>query len=79
MNSLVVDLNILPEEYQRLYAGSAKEVFARARDGRSARFPARILQPFVQRDGIQGTFIIHFDDHNRFYRIEKLTSKDGAA
>ena len=43
MPHIVVDLSIDPEEWLKLYQGLASEVHARARDGRTVRFPARIL------------------------------------
>ncbi|MEJ2064623.1 MAG: DUF2835 family protein [Reinekea sp.] len=35
-------------------------------------FPSRILQPFVTRQGIHGTFRIYFDQYHKFQRIEQL-------
>ncbi len=66
-----VSFTIGPDELQRLYDGSARTVYTRAHDGRSVSFPLRILQRFVTRDGIQGTFRIHYRD-NKFDRIERL-------
>jgi hypothetical protein len=72
MPALVVNLVIAPEEYQRLYAGTAQHVSARSIDGRRVQFPANILRPFVTREGIRGRFMIHFSDDNRFESIEKI-------
>lgn len=72
MRSLIVRLHILPEEFQRLYAGAAKEVSARSLDGLRVRFPANILRPYITHAGISGTFAIHFSDENRFHSIEKI-------
>ncbi|MBU2984166.1 DUF2835 domain-containing protein [Saccharophagus degradans] len=55
-----------------MYAGAAKHVLAYTRDGRSIRFPAHILRPFVTRDGVQGSFVIEFDQNNRFVGINRL-------
>jgi hypothetical protein len=68
-----VSLAISTEEFQRLYEGSVKTVFAHSIDGRSIRFPAGILRPFVLHNGIRGTFQIDFDDENRFQTIKRLT------
>lgn len=73
MPALVINLVIAPEEYQRLYAGTAKTVSARSADGRWVQFPANILRPFVTRDGIRGRFMIRFTDDSRFESIEKLS------
>ena len=72
MKSIIVSLAISTEEFQRLYEGSVKTVFARVIDGRSIRFPAGILRPFVLHNGIRGTFKINFDDDNRFQSIKRL-------
>lgn len=72
MQFLIVDLSISPEEYLKMYQGVASSVHAHARDGRSIRFPANILQQFVTRDGIRGSFQIIFDDNMKFQAIRRL-------
>lgn len=72
MKSITVSLTISAEEFQRLYHGSVKTVFAQSLDGRSIRFPAAILRPFVLHTGIRGTFQINFDEDNRFQSIQRL-------
>lgn len=72
MQRLVVNLVISPDEYQRMYAGIARDVSAIAVDGRRVQFPANILRPYVTRDGINGRFMIRFDDNNRFESIQRL-------
>jgi hypothetical protein len=72
LRSIYVQLNIPPEQFQRLYEGVAKTVNARSIDGKSVRFPANILRPFVTHAGVVGTFAIHFSDENRFQNIEKI-------
>ena len=69
---LIVDIHISAEEFLRHYQGSAKQVACTSRDGRKVRFPTNILQPFVTRDGIHGSFQIFFDQHHKFQRIERL-------
>ncbi|WP_428240868.1 DUF2835 domain-containing protein [Gynuella sp.] len=69
---LIVDISITAEELIKLYRGSANQVRATARDGRVVRFPARILQPYVTRSGVQGSFRIIFDGHHKFQKIERL-------
>ena len=72
MKSIVVSLVISAEEFQRLYQGSAKTVFAQSIDGRNIRFPAAILRPFVLHSGVRGTFQINFDEDNRFHSIQRM-------
>lgn len=71
-SSLIVDLSISAEEFQRMYSGSARYVLGRARDGRTVRFPVKILQRFVQHDGVHGRFRISFDRDHKLRQIERL-------
>ncbi|MCW8886950.1 MAG: DUF2835 domain-containing protein, partial [Motiliproteus sp.] len=62
MQKITLNLKISPDEYLKLYQGSANSVTATAIDGRSVRFPAKILKPYVTLQGIRGVFVIYFDD-----------------
>ncbi|KAA1173820.1 DUF2835 family protein [Marinobacter salinexigens] len=72
MQQIVVDINIGPDEWIKLYQGVASDVHARARDGRSVRFPARILSRFCLSDGVRGSFRIVFDDQGKFQSVSRL-------
>ncbi|MFB2705948.1 MULTISPECIES: DUF2835 domain-containing protein [Marinobacter] len=72
MQQIIVDISISPDEWIKLYQGVATDVCTTARDGRSVRFPARILSRFFLKDGIQGSFRILFDDQGKFASIERL-------
>jgi len=72
--TIEVSLAIPADEYVAMYQGSVRDVVARARDGRTVRFPARILQPFVTHQGIYGRFAIRFDESNRFAGISRLSA-----
>lgn len=72
MHTIIVHLAIFPEEFQRLYQGTAQDVSALSLDGRRVRFPAAILRPFVTHEGVHGRFAIHFNHQNRFQHIEKI-------
>ena len=72
MRSIIVQLRIGADEFQRLYTGTIKDVVSRSQDGLRVRFPANILRPYVTHDGVSGRFHIHFDDDNRFQGIEKI-------
>ena len=67
-----VPLHISSHHYLAYYKGTADSVVAMSLDGRKVRFPARVLRPFLTHDGIDGTFLIRFDDRNKFVGIEKL-------
>jgi hypothetical protein len=72
VQTVVVNLLIAADDYQRLYQGAVRDVVARSVDGRRIRFPAMILRSFVTHTGINGCFRIVFDDENRFQTIEKI-------
>lgn len=72
MQQITVDIQISPDEWIKLYQGVARDVHTRARDGRSVRFPARILSRFYLHDGIRGSFRIVFDGAGKFHSIERL-------
>lgn len=72
MQQIIVDIDISPDEWIKLYQGVGIDVHTRARDGRSVRFPARILSRFYLQNGVQGSFRILFDDAGKFTSIERL-------
>jgi len=72
MSKVVVSLAIAADEYVKLYQGSARSVYTKTIEGRSIRFPANILQPFITREGINGNFSIEFDHGNKFKTISRI-------
>ncbi|MCG8668948.1 MAG: DUF2835 domain-containing protein [Pseudomonadales bacterium] len=72
MKSLQVSIHITRDEYLKWYQGAAGTVYAQTTAGKSVRFPARILQPFVTHQGVSGTFNIYFDDNNKFKDIRRI-------
>ncbi|WP_026180265.1 DUF2835 domain-containing protein [Hahella ganghwensis] len=72
MRQVVVDLHISADEYLKHYQRVASVVEVVSREGLRVHFPTGILQRFVTRDGIHGTFVIYFDDNSKFQNIERL-------
>lgn len=72
MQSILVDLRITRDEWLKIYRGQTNRVYARARDGRSIQFPANILTPYIEHEGVFGSFLIQFDDQGKFANIQKL-------
>lgn len=72
--TLLVDLDISPEDYLRHYKGSANKVICTARDGRKIQFPTGILQCFVTRDGIHGSFRLEIDDKHKLMSVSRADS-----
>lgn len=66
------NINLSYEKFFEVYKGHAKYVVVKAIDGRTLQFPAEILKPYLTHTGIQGRFIIYFDDKNKFKSLEKM-------
>lgn len=64
-------LSIAADQFVRYYQGSGRFVHVRGSDGRTIRFPANILQPYVTHNGIHGHFVMYYDENNKFIRLEK--------
>ena len=65
-------LELSYDEFTAVYTGQAKNVITKSFDGRTVRFPADILKPYLTRAGIKGTFNINFDSNHKFTSLEKL-------
>lgn len=74
MYQLIVSLSIDRSEYLKYYSGAASEVITRSLDGRTVRFPANILRPFVTHDGIHGRFVLRYNQQHKFVDIKKLSN-----
>ena len=72
-HTLIVDLRISADEFLRHYQGSARHVSCRARDGRRVQFPTSILQRFVSREGINGSFKLELDDNNKLIAVSQIS------
>lgn len=66
-------INLSYDKFLQVYQGHAKHVVTKAYDGRTLQFPAEILKPYLTHSGIQGRFVIYFDENNKFKSLEKLT------
>jgi len=72
MKKLTFDISIPADRFEVLYSGAVKDVQAVSREGLRVRFPGRILQKYLSHQGVQGTFVIEFDDANKFKAITKI-------
>lgn len=71
-NGITFYLNLSYDKFLHVYKGHAKHVVTKANDGRTLQFPAEILKPYLTPSGIQGKFIIYFNDQNKFQSLEKI-------
>ncbi len=67
-------LSIAAEEYLSYYKGSARWVQVTSSDGRRVRFPASALRPFVDEDGVGGTFEMMVDENHKLVELRRLSS-----
>jgi len=70
--SIIVDLHISAQEYQKMYARIASSVRVKARDGRRVQFPANLLRDHVRAEGVLGTFEFVLDENNKVTRFTRL-------
>lgn len=73
LEEITLSLSLSHEELLRYYGGDAAVVAARSLDGRRVRFPARLLRPFVNYDGVHGLFRIWFTSEGRCHRMERVS------
>jgi len=72
-DEMVIDLSLDRERLKQLYRGVARNVVARARDGRWIRFPARALREYVDEFGVRGAFVLR-TQQGRLTTLERLAS-----
>ena len=72
MATLRLQLAIPREDWLAYYRGSARDVVARAEDGRRVRFPARILHRHAGHDGVHGRFELEYADDGRFIALRRM-------
>ena len=65
-------LQLSYDKYLKVYQGAAKNVSVIADDGRRIAFPARNIQSFLNKDGVNGYFEMILTAENKFVSIKKL-------
>ena len=71
VHTLCFDLAITRDQFLRFYRGQAKSVITQAHSGETLQFPASGLRAFVGRDGVQGTFCIHYTEDGTLINITR--------
>lgn len=66
-------LAINADEASRYYRGTAHFVVVIADNGQKVQFPARVIRPFINQQGVSGYFSIQFDDDNKLIAIKKVS------
>ncbi len=74
MNQIIrFSLHLTYDQYLKVYQGAAKNVSVVAEDGRRIAFPARNIQSFLTKDGIQGYFQMELSAENKFISLKKIS------
>ncbi len=69
----IIDIALTAAQLQAFYAGSVGQVSARDRRGVRLQFPLASLRPYVDHQGVRGTFRLIVDAENRLLNLERLT------
>ncbi len=69
---LYFSLLIPVHEYQAYYSGIVQDVSVVTHNGLRINFPASALRPYISHDGIQGEFVIEFDENNKLITLQKV-------
>ena len=65
-------LDISASEYLKYYSGRASRVQTDTVEGLIIEFPAINLKPWVTRGGVQGTFMIEYDENHRLQDLQRI-------
>jgi len=65
-------LNISAREVMRYYRGEVNMVAVTAEDGTTVRFHASNLRPYLNHAGVQGRFLLRFDQQNKLVELRRL-------
>ena len=72
MQELRFRLSLTATEFLAFYAGAARQVVAKAFDGRVVCFPASALRSHVLHDGVHGVFALRYDARNKFTELVRI-------
>lgn len=72
MHEIRFRLNLSSEEFLAYYQGVARDVVTRSLDGRTVRFPANALRPYVTHEGVRGVFALRYDENNKLVELVRL-------
>jgi hypothetical protein len=72
MPGLVLDIALPAERLLAVYRGTANRVTVRARDGRWVSLPAHHLRPFLEHQGVYGTFYLEFSPSGELIELRRL-------
>lgn len=72
MSTIIIDVAVAADRFQKLYAGTAKYLLVNSRDGRRVQLPLTIFRSFLTHQGVYGSFMVKFDENNKLLDIKKI-------
>lgn len=72
MPGLVLDIALSAQRLLAVYQGQANRVLLVSRDGRRVSLPAHHLRPFLDHQGVYGTFELEFSPAGELLELRRL-------
>ena len=65
-------LDLSYDQFESVYRGSTRYIQVVDNNGKQVRFSATHLRPYLTRDGVQGSFVLRYDNNHKFRSLEKV-------
>ncbi len=72
MPSVEFTLHLNVAEVEQYYRGQAQSILVRTVDGLKLQFPANLIVPYVTRDGVNGRFLLSYDQNGKALSLSRL-------
>ncbi len=72
MKEYYFTLRLSYEQCMQYYDGTVRYIQVREEGGKSVRFPAHHIRPYVSSLGVRGRFRLLLTDENKFVRLEQV-------
>lgn len=72
-----VVINISYDDFLPFYEGRVKDIIAPSLAGKSIRFPAKAIRPYLTRSGIRGIFELCMNPENKLLSCERVGNIKG--
>lgn len=65
-------LDLSYAQFESVYRGNTRYIQVVDNNGKQVRFSATHLRPYLTRNGVQGHFVLRYDDNHKFRSLEKV-------
>lgn len=72
MPSAEFSLNLNAAQIKSYYRGKAQNILVKASNGLNVQFPANLILPYVARDGVNGRFLLSYDQKGKALSLKRL-------